>query len=222
MKKRLRNILIIILIVVIFSLPLFIKVKADCRSQEGSCPTEINSKLDAVKNKNLFQAKRDTSKIMKASFLVSDFSMQFKLPNTILVNTIIKKPEYSILDKGSGKYYMLDEKGVVLSMDEKTRYVILIKDAPNLGLGQKVSNEDLFALKLIYGVNQMYQIPSGAVQGESLAVELPQGIRVIFPMKDAEVEVLLGSLRLIYNKITTDYPGVYSQIDMRYKNPILR
>jgi hypothetical protein len=55
-----------------------------------------------------------------------------------------------------------------------------------------------------------------------LLVELPGQIRVIFPL-EGDSDILLGGLRLIYSKIKEDGNlAGYSQIDMRYKNPVLR
>ncbi len=222
MKRKIRFILIAVLFTCLAASPFFIKVKVECRSQSGQCPVDISSALRSLKNKNLFQARKVSRNILKKSFLISDFSMQFKLPNVLLINTIVKKPAYSVFDRSSGKYFLLDEKGMVLAVAEKSNLPTLIKEVYATELGTTTSEPDLFALKIIRGVMQMYQISVGTIQNDSLVVDLPSGIRVIFPLGDSEVDVLLGSLRLIYNRITADYPGVYSQIDMRYKNPVLR
>jgi hypothetical protein len=68
----------------------------------------------------------------------------------------------------------------------------------------------------------MYQVRDFTVQDDSLLVELPGQIRVIFPL-DGDSQILLGSLRLIYSKIQNEgNPEKYSQIDLRFKNPVLR
>ncbi len=202
--------------------PFFIKVRLECKSQWGECPPEISSRLESLKSKNLFVSKRNASKILKNSFLVSDFSMQFKLPNILLINTIIKKPQLAIFSKATGKYFLLDEKGTILSVSDNSDLPTLLKDGGEAKAGDVVSNDDLFALKLIQGVYLMYQIRTGAIQNDTLVVDLPGSIRVIFPLRDIDTDVLLGSLRLIYTKVTADYPGKFSQIDMRYRNPVLR
>ena len=70
-------------------------------------------------------------------------------------------------------------------------------------------------------MNDMYQVNVGNIENDSLLVDITPKVRVIFPL-EGDYKVLLGGLRLIYTKITTDYSGIYSQIDMRYKNPVLR
>jgi hypothetical protein len=69
----------------------------------------------------------------------------------------------------------------------------------------------------------MYQIDTGEVQNDTLLVELPGQIRVILPLEDADSQLLLGSLRLIYSTIEGGTnKNLYKEIDMRYKNPVLR
>jgi hypothetical protein len=68
----------------------------------------------------------------------------------------------------------------------------------------------------------MYQVGQSSIQDGSLLVELPGQIRVIFPL-EGDSEILLGSLRLIYSKVREDGNlAGYSQIDLRFTNPVLR
>jgi hypothetical protein len=63
----------------------------------------------------------------------------------------------------------------------------------------------------------MYQISKGEIDGNSLVVELPTAVRVIFPLDGTkDKDVLLGSLRLIYSEVTD------KEIDLRFKNALLR
>ena len=61
----------------------------------------------------------------------------------------------------------------------------------------------------------MYQVNKGEMINSGLVVELPTRVRVILPL-EGSVEILLGSLRLIYSQVTD------KEIDLRFKNPILR
>ena len=98
--------------------------------------------------------------------------------------------------------------------------IIVTGDLPKIG--QNIGAENLFAHDLAQGIFQMYQIRNFAIQNGSLLVELPGQIRVILPL-DGDTDILLGSLRLIYSKIQADgNPLGYSQIDLRFKNPVLR
>ena len=202
--------------------PLFIKIKIECKSQLDECPSETNVKLQMLNAKSLLTAKRLASKILKNDYLISNFTMQLKLPNTLLINVIVKKPIFSIFDKSQNKYFLIDINGIVLASSDSSNLPTLIKDSVGEKEGQKITEADLFALKLIQGINQMYQINIGVTQNDTLVVDMPGRIRVILPLDATDVAVLLGSLRLIYTKVTTDNPVIYSQIDMRYKNPVIR
>jgi hypothetical protein len=221
MIKKIPYILGFILAATIFISPLFVKVKVECKSQIGNCPDELNSKLQILNYKFMFQAKSKASKILKSDYLISNFSMQFKLPDILFINTIVKKPVYSIFDKSLNKYFLIDISGFILAESDGSDLPNLIKDNLNEKGGQKITDADLFALKLVQGINQMYQVRTGVTQNDTLVVDIPNDLRVILPL-DGDVQVLLGSLRLIYTKITADSHMTYSQIDMRFKNPVIR
>jgi hypothetical protein len=221
MIKKLSYLLIVVFVVFLFLVPLFIKVKIECKSQFGECPAEVNSKLITLNSKRLFFADRAARKDLKENFLISDFSIQFKLPNIMLINVIAKKPYFALKDASFGEIELIDQKGTVLALADSSGLPTVITSEPLGKVGESVNTRDLFALNLISGVNEMYQIGYGTITNDALVVDIPPGVRVIFPL-EGDSEVLLGSLRLIYAKVTTSYLGIYSQIDMRYKNPVLR
>lgn len=212
MIKKVQYVLIAIIVIAVLLFPFFVKVSVGCKSQFGECPSSINSKFKILNYKSLFSAKVEISKILKKDALVSNFSTQFKLPNVLLVNLLLKRPTFAIKDNQTGKIYSVDKDGRVLSEIASTTLPMVIQDGqiPNL-----------FALNIVSGISQMYQIGYGTISNDALVVDMPTGVRVIFPL-EGDYEVLLGGFRLIYVKVTSNYLGTYSQIDMRYKNPVLR
>jgi hypothetical protein len=221
MIKKLPYLLLVVFVVFLFLVPLFIKVKIECKSQFGDCPAEISSRLQKLNSKSLFSAERNARKDLKESFLISDFSIQFKLPNVMLVNVIAKKPYFALKNSSTGKFELIDQKGIVLTLTDNSGLPYAITPEPLKKVGESISTRDLFALNLILGVNEMYQVLYGTITNDALVVDIPPSVRVIFPL-EGDSEILLGSLRLVYTKVTTSYLGIYSQIDMRYKNPVLR
>ena len=169
----------------------------------------------------MFSADRAIRKDLKESFLVSDFSIQFKLPNIMLVNVIAKKPYFALKDPSSGKFQLIDQKGIVLALADSSNLPTVVSTESVKKAGELIGTRDLFALNLISGVYEMYQVGYGVITNDALTVDIPHGVRVIFPL-EGDSEVLLGSLRLVYTKVTASYLGIYSQIDMRYRNPVLR
>jgi hypothetical protein len=185
-----------------------INVKTECRTQYGSCPFELESG-------KLYQTKQKIAKSLKNNFLVIDYSTQFKFPNILLVNVLIKKP-FFVLKNDANQSVAVGADGIVLSTVNNSILPTVIVLGNLKKVGEIVDTNHLFALKLIQGVYEMYQINTGKIIDNSLVVELPEGIEVIFPI-DGDIQVLLGSLRLVYSK-----KDGFHEIDLRFKNPVLR
>lgn len=204
---------ILLLPVFLLLQPFLIKVRVECKSQFGICPEEVVSKINNIKSKSLWQVKSAISKTLKNDPMVSDFSTQFKLPNILLLNLLIKTPFFAIKDRTTSKLYLTSRDGSILTEAQSTQLPIIEQDGivPNL-----------FALNLILGVYQMYQVGYGTITNDTLTVDMPGPLRVIFPL-EGDREVLLGSLRLVYSKIEgSGNPNKYSQIDLRFVSPVLR
>jgi hypothetical protein len=221
MIKKIPYLLVVVFIVSLFLLPLAIKVRIVCKSQFGDCPADIVSNLNTLNSKNLYDTRQKVSSYLKKTFLVSDFSIQFKLPNLMVVSLIIKKPIFALKNISTGKIELIDENGAVIAQTDNSNLPTLVTSEPIKNVGESVDDRDLFTLHLISGINDMYQVGYGTIVNDALVVDIPNGVRVIFPL-EGDPEILLGALRLIYAKVTASYLGIYSQIDMRYKNPVLR
>lgn len=222
MKKILVALGILALVLGIVAAPYLISVKIGCKSQFGSCPNDIEEKLLAGKSKSLAGAKKSAEKILKNNFLVSDFSLQYKLPNILLVNLIVRKPEFSLKNSSSGQVANIGSDGRALSITSDMGLPEVVGNFDLPKVGDTVSPESLLALNLQNGVFEMYQVRMGTLNKDSLVVELPMPTRVIFPLQ-GDRDVLLGALRLIFSKIESgDEHGKYSEIDLRFKNPVLR
>ncbi len=222
---KIKNILIFVSVVTFIGLflflPFIIKVKAECLTQYGACPEEIVKLVAQNNGKSLVAAKNGVKKNLKNNLLVSDFSTQFKLPNVLLVNILLKKPAF-VLKNDTNQSISVDEDGRVLGSVTNTSLPTVLFSGNLKKIGEKIDADQLFALKLMRGVNDMYQINSGVITDNSLVVELPSSIKVIFPL-DGDTQVLLGSLRLVYGKIEAgDQKGKFKEIDLRFKNPVLR
>ncbi|KKQ91739.1 MAG: hypothetical protein UT17_C0004G0087 [Candidatus Woesebacteria bacterium GW2011_GWB1_39_10] len=213
MIKKLPLFLILFCFILLFFIPFFIKVRIDCKSQFGECPDEVNFKLKPLNSRTLFYVKKNTSKILKADALVSSFSTQYKFPDILEINLIVKKPLFAIKDILTGRIFLIDKDGNILTEAGTTSLPIIVQEG---------REPNLIALNLILGVYQMYQVLYGTIANDALVVDMPVGLRVIFPLY-GDPEVLLGSLRLIYSKIeTSDQEEKFSEIDLRFKNAVLR
>jgi hypothetical protein len=222
-KKIILPVFLSLLFLAILFPRFFIKVRVECKSQSGGCPSSVTDQLSRQNGKSIFLAEREIKKNLKSNFLVSAFTLQFKLPNILRVDLIIKKPVFALKSVSSEAFDLVDADGYVLETSGETSLPKVIKNENIPGVGEKVSDKDFLALQLTDGAYKMYQISSSTIEGDTLLVDLVGPIRVLFPLVGADRELLLGSLRLIYSNIQNREGGVlYSQIDLRYKNPVLR
>ncbi len=210
-----------LIVIALFMWPFFLKVDIKCQSQYGQCNQEIINDISIYKWHSLYSARNGVAKSLKQNFLVSDYSTQFKLPNILQVNILVKKPSFTLYNKNLNQAALTDLSGEVLSIAQNTTLPVVYVNQNLPKPGESVGDKNLFALKLISGLNDMYQIKEGIIDNDSLVVDLQGQIRVIFPL-EGDSQVLLGSLKLIYLKIQGDLAGKFSQIDLRFKNPVLR
>lgn len=226
MKKIFLALLLIIFILAFFLPPKLIKISSvECSSQYGDCPEEINEKLQNLRSKSLIEVKKETSKILKDNFLISDFSTQFRIPGALKVNLVIRKAIFALKQKDTSNYSLIDKDGYVVAIADASALPTVIVNEKLKNVGEKIDEGNMFSLKIMSGVFNMYQLNSGEIKEDSLVVELPTPLNVIFPLEGEETRdtnYYLGVLRLIVTKIENESSGKYREIDLRFKNPVLR
>lgn len=223
MKKIIYLSILLVLVLSLFLSQFFIRVRISCGTQYGECPREITDTLIMTNGKSIFQAKREIKKTLSSNFLTTKYTVQFKLPNTLKVDLSVRKPNLALKGNTPDSVALVDREGMVLAINKSTILPTVTIQSELPKVGEKVGSTSLTALTLIEGLNKMYQITTGVVQNDTLLVDLPAQVRVIFPLVDADSELLLGSLRLIYSSVQdAENKTLYNEIDMRYKNPVLR
>ena len=211
----------ITVISVLLLAPLLLRVKIDCGSQYGECPQEVKTDIAEIKAGSLFSTRRALTKYLGRSFLVSEYSLQFKLPDILRADLVIKKPVFALEDPLNQKFNLIDNGGKVLAVTDFSTLPVVTDNDGLKNVGEDLDSNKLFALKIVQGVFQMFQVARGKIEGEALVIDLTPELKVIFPLQ-GDSDLLLGSLRLIVSKIQNESPGKYTQIDLRYKNPVLR
>lgn len=221
---------VILIIIFIALLPTtinkLVKIKSiNCSSQYGECPEEIINNLQFTINNDLNAAKKQIEQELQDSFLVDSFLIQYKIPSTLDLELIIKKPKYALKDKNSDRFYLLDKDGVVLEQHIQTNLPFIEAENLKLDLGTNVSNKLLFSSKILHSLNWQYQVSGGEIRDEGLFIKLPNGPFVIFPT-DGDDLALIGALRLIYSRLNQSDKGIrienVREIDLRFKNPVVR
>ncbi len=223
MKKIIYLSILVVLGLSLILSQFLIRVRISCSTQFGECPREITDSLVKTNGKSVFQAKREIKKTLNSNFLTTKYTVQFKLPNTLKIDLSIRRPNFALKGTAPDTFALVDREGVVLAVNNGTSLPTVTIQSEIPKVGEQVSPISLTALTLIEGLNKMYQITTGVVQNDTLLVDLPAQVRVIFPLVDVDTELLLGSLRLIYSNIQdAESKTLYNEIDMRYVNPVLR
>lgn len=197
------------LCLILFAPGQLIKInKIVCESQYGECPDSIESDLGKLDLSNITKTKKLLADNLDQNLLISTFSVQYGFPDKLKINILLKKPVAAIFDTDSNKFYLVGNDNQILGE-------ALESSLPTVA--QKGNIPDSVAISIMQGVNAIYQVTRGEIINDSLVVELPTHVRVIFPLDGVrDTEVLLGSLRLIYSEVTD------KEIDLRFKNALLR
>ena len=210
----------------IFLAPKFIYIgQVVCRSQFGPC-TLLGDKLSSFAGNNLFATKREVKSVLSKEDSVSEFSLQFRIPDTLEVAIIEKKPKFALRDENSGLLALIDKEGKALKIVEESSLPVVTIAGELPDVGETVKEEYFFVLNIIYNVFASYQVREGRIENKSFVLNLPQGYKVIFPLS-GDKDVLLGALKLLIERLNEGgkdsriSQGI-SQIDLRFKNPVLK
>jgi len=204
-----------------FLLPRILKIgKINCKSQFGPCSKNLEEKIRNIsqEKKSLSETKKELAAFLESDIIVNDFSFQFKLPDKLEINIIERKPKFAVQNQ-NGMVALIDGNGYVITIEDSTGLPRLITSESLPNVGEKVTEEALFALELLYDMFSFYQVRTGKIDKSSLVIELSRGPKVIFPLEGSH-QALLGSLRLVLDKLNSD--SQVSTIDLRFKNPIIK
>jgi len=231
--RKIGAILIIVSTIVgVFGL-LLAKVKVgsvSCLSQIGTCNSETLFRIDNVKGHDIITTKKILASELLKDIFVEEYAIRYRIPNSYQVSLVEREPKYILKSSKNSWSAIVDKNGIVLSLGEKaTEYPAILTDADLLNPGEKVDDTKFFALNIAYSLFTYYNVTkTGIIIADGVVFELADGMKVIFPLA-GDREALLGSLALVLNRLnnadrnfTIDGKTSFSELDLRYKNPILR
>ena len=191
-----------------------------CVSQFGPCSQTLTDKLNMLEGKPIVEVRREISEILTSEVLVKDFSIQFSLPNRLRVNLLERKPKFALKVQSSDSLVLVDEEGYIVGIESQSNLPQLVVDSAPGNVSEKVSDENLFGLRILGDLFSFYQVRQGVIDQGNLQVELEGKIRVIFPL-EGDRSVLISSLELVLKRYD-DAGDNPREIDLRYKNPVIR
>lgn len=196
----------------------------ECKSQFGDCPNIILNSFNLRLPKNYKDTKIGIERALAENYLVEGYLISYKLFDKVRVDLVLKTPYFAAIDN-SGQIYTLDKDGLVLSKTDST-------DLPKLKVlsypfesGKNINPNVLFGLNILRKVGFLYTITEANLLQDELNILLSDGILVRFPL-DGDLDVLVGSLRLIFSRLNDESKGIkmsdIKEVDLRFKNAILR
>jgi len=93
----------------------------------------------------------------------------------------------------------------------------------NFKIGDNISSKEYFALKIIEKVMVITPIQSSILEEKELKIISQENKLIRFPI-EGDIDVLVGSLRLIFSRLNEVPQGIkiVREIDLRFANPVLR
>jgi hypothetical protein len=214
---------IILIIIFVLSTPFAVKRlikidKIECVNQFGSCTYEFQLG-------NYKYVKDQIEKKLDEDVQVNSYLIQYKIPSTVKLDINIKSPKNAIYVNSTNKYYLISEDGLVLSTSDTSSLPVIKIDTGELEIGKVVDEKFKFALSILDNLSFLYFVKEGLFDKSSLRFVSQEGVNIIFPV-EGEVDLLVGSLRIIFSRLNDETEGIrmneIREIDLRYKNPVLR
>jgi len=201
--------------------------KITCTSPNGPCPADMKAHLQQLVGSKLATVKMKIRAMILDNPGIDGYSLRLMLPNTVSVYILEKTPLYAIQPAQQNIFFDIDKGGVVVKIQKENNLPFVITDSKLPNVGEKVDSKLLFALSLVDSIYYSYQVIDAVVDSESLKVDLPGQLTVIFPL-EGDKDALLGAFKLIVDRVHAGGPGgvtdlsKVTNIDLRFKNPVLK
>lgn len=217
----------IILLAVYLSGSLVKVKKISCFTQNDDiCPREIIEAIAKVKPDNYRSKIIGIREILNQSPYVNDYLIQYQIFDSMKIHLNITSAIFAIEDKSENKFFMIDSDGIVIDEKGATNLPFLTIDQLKLRKGDRVDDTIKFAGSIIKKINNLYSVKNGIFSKDFDYVEFRiNGKRVFMPTR-GDIDYLVGGLQIIFsrlndNELATKMNNI-SEIDLRFKNPVLR
>lgn len=223
--KRVFLFLGVLFTVLFVSLFFFLKIRSvSCSADHTpSCPSSLLEKLQAFKGSRIFQSERKIRNTLSSEPEVLSYAVKTSPLGDITVRITLREGSIALKPESSNTYTLYTKDG------------ILVKEAPDTSVPTVVLKEQInteavpFVAALSYQLTTILPVSQMTVEGESLKVVLRDNRILLYPLQ-GDIDVLLGStlitfsqLNLTEGKLIIDRQAVViREIDLRFKNPVLR
>lgn len=202
---------------------LIIIKKIDCQCQLGGCPPELSNSFTYLLGSDYKYTKAQIEKNLENNFTVKDFLVQYKIPSTVNIDLVVKTPKNAI--RSGNYFYLIADDFQVLSVGENSNLPTLQMKNVQLNPGDYLDNEGKFMLEILNKASFLFEVVEAKKQSDSLTLIVKDTPIIYFPL-EGDTDVLIGALRLIYSRLNEENKGIrmenIREIDLRYKNPVIR
>lgn len=176
----------------------------------------------------MIDARKQITRILTNTETIETFSVRISSPTSYRIDVIEKSATFAVENKEYGTFAIIDETGVVMELVEHSVLPSVVTEDTLPNIGERVSDETLFGVNLARRLRPQYEMATFYFKGRHLEVQEIDDFTVLFPVQ-GDVDVLLGSLTLILSRLKQSQEEfriennqTIRQIDLRFKNPVLR
>lgn len=218
MKKIITVVAVLIFIAFCFYIVFIHKIKnIRCESQFGPCSPHISHNFTQATEKGLLKSKSEVRKLLSENSYVGDFAIQYSFPSSLEVRILERKGYVAVANSLDSEYEIWDRSGNILEISTDTVLPKLLLYEP-----EKLSREQiLFASDILSVLFRWKDIKVAHVSLEGIKIDLDSSNRLLLPL-EGDKDVLMGSVRYILSWLNTNPQGSRIEIDLRYKNPVIR
>lgn len=198
-----------------------------CSTPQGECRDDIESKLSSYKGALLYDSILKIKKDMDSHPYVLSYSLVPMFPPGILVNIKQSSPRYAISSQESTNIALVDSDGRILEYVNGTQIPLLRSYTLRGAVGQSVDSKSYESAQILKLLNEQYKVETASLDNSGFEFEI-DGVKVIFP-EDGDTQYLLGSLELVLSRLkqadinsTIDTSKSFTELDLRFGNPVLR
>jgi hypothetical protein len=223
--KRISFFLGILLVLLFIAVAFLFKIRSvSCTTVDHSrCPEKIQQLLDSLNGSRLFFSGKKLKTVLLNQPEVQSFSTRTSVLGDIMIELTLREAFVALKPESSSVYTLYTKDGVVVKETPETTLPVVV-------LKEQLSEKEIpFVATLGWNITGVLPVSDMSVEGGALKVTLRDHRIVYYPLS-GDIDLLLGAtlatfsqLNLTEGKLIIDRQAVeIHEIDLRFKNPVLR
>lgn len=197
-----------------------------CVSQFTKCNENTLSLIGSIQKTSIYQTNVNLKKMLSQDPLVKKYSLQLKLNGKYNILIEERVPKYCL--KNISEIYYFDADGMVIKTGGSDNIKCIDFTGASYRLRDTLNSKDAFTQSVFYKIRNISELGRAYVENNNLIVEYRGKTKLIFPT-EGDSDILAGKAYYTVSqfdkieKYIIDIGNVsVSEIDFRYKNPIVR